>query len=290
MKSTLESKLNRNVVSLSKGMPASDGGGVKLTRIIGAPGLEQLDPFLLFDVFRSDRAADYIAGFPPHPHRGFETVTYMFAGRMKHEDNAGHAGVIESGSVQWMTAGRGIVHSEMPQQESGMMWGCQLWVNLPAADKMTAPRYQEHSADNIPTEQRDDARLKVIAGKTSGGTEGVVRDVAVAPLYFDMLLQPGAQVVEPVPSTHNVFVFAVDGNPQIAGSSAQEATTVAEGSVAILGDGDQVTVTNSGAAASRLLLVAGRRLNEPVARAGPFVMNTREEVMQAFADYQAGRF
>lgn len=281
---------NRNVIRQSKGMPASDGGGVRLTRIIGAPGLEQFDPFLLFDVFRSDKAADYIAGFPPHPHRGFETVTYMFAGRMKHEDNAGHAGVIESGGVQWMTAGRGIVHSEMPQQESGLMWGCQLWVNLPAANKMTAPHYQEYSADIIPIEQRDGARLKVIAGKTSGGTEGIVRDVAVAPLYFDVMLKPGAQLVEPVPATHGAFVFVVDGDAQVPGNGDQEPVTVSAGAIAILGDGDRITVANPGAAACRLLLIAGRRLNEPVARAGPFVMNTREEVMQAFADYQAGRF
>lgn len=281
---------NRKIIKQSKGTPASDGGGVKLTRIIGAPELEQLDPFLLFDVFRSDLAADYIAGFPPHPHRGFETVTYMFAGRMKHEDNAGHAGVIETGGVQWMTAGRGIVHSEMPQQESGLMWGCQLWVNLPAANKMTAPRYQEYSADKIPTEQRDRVQLKVIAGKTSGGTEGIVRNVAVSPLYFDITLQAGAQFAETVPETHSAFLFVVEGDANVPGHGDNGPVAVTAGTIAILGDGNRITVVNNGTAASRVLLIAGRRLNEPVARAGPFVMNTREEVMQAFSDYQAGRF
>lgn len=283
-------KENRKVVSLSDGISASDGGGVRLRRMIGRPGFEQLDPFLLFDVFRSDEAADYIAGFPPHPHRGFETVTYMFAGRMKHQDNAGHSGVIKTGSVQWMTAGRGIVHSEMPQQESGLMWGCQLWVNLPAANKMTAPRYQEYPADKIPTEQRDQAQLKIIAGKTSRGTEGIVRDVAVAPLYFDVVLQPGAQFIEPVPETHSAFIFVVEGVVNILERDDKEPVTVAAGSIAVLEDGNRITVVNNDATMSRILLIAGRRLNEPIARAGPFVMNTREEVMQAFADYQAGRF
>lgn len=289
MTNAVDVKNNSRVIKQSTGIPASDGGGVKLTRIIGEPRLEQFDPFLLFDVFRSDEAADYIAGFPPHPHRGFETVTYMFAGRMKHEDNAGHAGVIEAGGVQWMTAGRGIVHSEMPQQESGLMWGCQLWVNLPAVDKMTAPRYQEYSADKIPTEQRDQAQLKIISGRTSEGTEGIVRDVAVVPLYFDVVLQAGALFVEPVPETHNAFIFVVEGAVNVPGHGDKQSVTVPAGAIAILGGARQLTVVN-GATTSRLLLIAGRILNEPVARAGPFVMNTREEVMQAFADYQAGRF
>lgn len=289
MTNTAGVKQNRKVIKQSKGIPASDGGGVRLTRIIGEPELEQLDPFLLFDVFRSDEAADYIAGFPPHPHRGFETVTYMFAGRMQHEDNAGHAGTIETGSVQWMTAGRGIIHSEMPQQQSGLMWGCQLWVNLPAIDKMTAPRYQEYSADEIPMEQRDQAQIKIIAGRTSMGTEGIVRNVAVKPLYFDIVLRPRAPFAEPVPETHSAFILVVEGAVNVQSGDDHTTATVPAGSVALLEDGKRVALVN-GATASRLLLIAGRRLNEPVARAGPFVMNTREELMQAFADYQAGRF
>jgi redox-sensitive bicupin YhaK (pirin superfamily) len=278
----------RGVVKLSGGTPASDGAGVKLTRFIGIPGLEQLDPFLLFDVFRSDKVTDYIAGFPPHPHRGFETVTYMFAGRMKHEDNAGHSGVIEAGGVQWMTAGRGIVHSEMPQQQSGLMWGCQLWVNLPSSEKMIPPRYQEFSAGRISSEQRAQCRLKVVAGHTSKGTQGAVCDVAVEPQYFDIRLEAGARFTEPVPESHNAFLFVVEGSVGMPGQNGNE-TAVSAGSLAILGNGNQVEITG-GITASRLLLIAGRTLNEPVARAGPFVMNTREELMQAFADYQAGRF
>ena len=166
-----------------KGMPTSDGAGVRLTRYIGSPELDSLDPFLLLDLFESDDPNDYIAGFPPHPHRGFETVTYLLAGRMRHEDNAGHAGVIEAGDIQWMTAGRGIVHSEMPEQEEGRLAGFQLWVNLPAASKMTAPAYQEYAAASIPVEsRRGGVRAKVITGRTSAGTAGPVRDVATAPL------------------------------------------------------------------------------------------------------------
>lgn len=281
---------NREVIAVSGGVPSSDGAGVRLMRLIGRPGFDQLDPFLLFDVFHSDRAEDYIAGFPPHPHRGFETVTYMFAGRMKHEDNAGHAGIIETGGVQWMTAGRGIIHSEMPEQESGLMWGCQLWVNLPGADKMTEPRYQEYAADRIPPERRETegAQLKIIAGTSSNGTVGIVRDVAVEPLYFDIALQAGGRFREPLPASHSAFLFVVEGAVRVIADNEASSRNVPTGKIAVLGEGRQVKV--AGENDSRFLLIAGRRLNEPVARGGPFVMNTREQVMQAFEDYQAGRF
>ena len=281
----------RGVSSVSEGVAASDGAGVRLTRMVGRPGLMDLDPFLLFDVFRSDNPDDYIAGFPPHPHRGFETVTYMFAGRMKHEDNAGHAGIIESGGVQWMTAGRGIVHSEMPEQEEGLMWGTQLWINLPASDKMTAPRYQEHAVASIPTEQRSNGvQLKVVAGVTSAGTEGIVSNVAAEPLYFDVQLASGAEFVEPVPDTHSAFLFVVEGEIDVLGDEGSDVKRVAAGQLAALNnEGEQLCVQGK-TDVNRFLLISGKRINEPVARYGPFVMNTQAEIQQAFEDFNNGNF
>lgn len=288
-KMTEKALARRSVSRVTDGVPASDGGGVKLRRMVGQHGLMELDPFLLFDVFRSDNPDDYIAGFPPHPHRGFETVTYMFAGRMRHEDNAGHAGVIESGGVQWMTAGRGIVHSEMPEQEAGLMWGTQLWVNLPATDKMSKPAYQEHPAADIPTEQRaDGVELKVITGTTSQGTTGVVQNVVTKPLYLDVQLSKGAAFVEPLTADYGAMLFVVEGEVELVGE--QSTTSVQAGQLAVLADdGDQLEV-NGVADNSRFLLIAGKRLQEPVARYGPFVMNTQAEIQQAFEDYNQGRF
>ena len=281
--------INRQIVSIIEGMPASDGAGVNLSRFIGQPAFKQLDPFLLLDVFKSDNPDDYIAGFPSHPHRGFETVTYMFAGRMRHEDNAGHAGVIETGGVQWMTAGRGIVHSEMPEQESGLMWGCQLWVNLPAEQKLIAPYYQEYAAADIPDEIRHDgAFVKVIAGRTSLGTHGVVAGAAVQPLYIDVHLGANADFVEQIEDGHSVFLLPIRGAVSVISSSGFK--TISQGQLAVFGDqGEQLVVKNH-ALQSRFLLIAGKRLNESVARHGPFVMNTNDEIKQAFSDYHMGRF
>lgn len=200
-------------------MPASDGAGVELDRVIGQPGLLDLDPFLLFDHFHSDRPDDYIAGFPPHPHRGFETVTYLLAGRMRHRDNAGHEGVIDAGGVQWMTAGRGIVHSEMPEQRAGLLSGFQLWINLPASHKLAAPAYQERGADEIP-EQRDasGARVRVIAGTTLSGTRGPVSQPLTDPLYLDIQVPSGGRYDERVPAGHNGFVFVVAGRCHLDGA------------------------------------------------------------------------
>lgn len=260
-------------------MPASDGAGVNMTRIIGTPELDHLDPFLLFDVFESDDPDDYLAGFPPHPHRGFETVTYMLAGQMRHRDNAGNEGVIRAGGVQWMTAGRGIIHSEMPEQENGLMWGTQLWVNLPSKDKMTAPAYQEFTAADIPAEQRDgNIDVRMIAGES-----GAVSDRPTEPMYLDIALPANASFSETVPATHNAFLFVIEGTVWI------EDREIADRTLAILGDGDAL-VAETKDDTSRFLLVAGRKLDEPIARGGPFVMNTHSELRQAIDDYQSGRF
>jgi quercetin 2,3-dioxygenase len=276
----------RPVQRTIRGMATSDGAGVKLTRVIGGPALSEFDPFLLFDEFRSDSAGDYIAGFPDHPHRGFETVTYMLAGRMRHRDNQGNSGLLTPGSVQWMTAGRGIVHSEMPEQENGLMAGFQLWVNLPARDKMTAPRYQDIPPAQVPELQpAPGVTLRVLAGEVDG-TPGPVSGIeGTRPLYVDVHLAAGARAAVAVPATHNAFAYVYEGAARIGGS----ASATVRGELAQLGAGDRFEAEASEGPA-RLVLVAGRPLGEPVARYGPFVMNTREEIMQAFADFQAGRF
>ncbi len=283
----------RAVAAVHQGIPASDGAGVKLSRIMGSPSFNQLDPFLLLDVFRSDESADYIAGFPPHPHRGFETVTYMFAGKMQHQDSAGHTGMIGPGGVQWMTAARGIVHSEMPQQEQGLMWGVQLWVNLPADLKMSEPAYREYSEAAIPTEQREDGvRLKVIAGQTAKGTIGPVKGVVTEPMYFDVTLAADREYTEQVPDSHSIIVLVVEGAITIAGNDSR---VISAGELAefetVNEDGlSHQVLISSQAEESRVLLIAAKRLKEPVARGGPFVMNTKQEILQAFQDYNAGKF
>ncbi|MBU6247005.1 MAG: pirin family protein [Xanthomonadaceae bacterium] len=274
----------RRIFRRIRGMDTADGAGVKLKRIIGQPALDMLDPFLLLDEFRSDQAGDYIAGFPDHPHRGFETVTYMLAGHMQHGDNQGNRGDLTPGSVQWMTAGRGIVHSEMPQQENGLMWGFQLWVNLPAKDKMTAPRYQDIAPERIPVVQpAPGVQVRVVAGELGGAT-GPVSGVATAPVYLDLNVQPGAAITVPLPEGHSAFAYVFEGAAaQVAGES------LARSELAVLGKGDSVTIAG-GDGAARVLLVAGRPLKEPVARYGPFVMNTTEQIHEAIADFRAGRF
>ncbi|MBN8742083.1 MAG: quercetin 2,3-dioxygenase [Lysobacterales bacterium 69-70] len=277
---------SRQIVQTVRGMPASDGAGVKLNRVIGQPALDMLDPFLMLDEFRSDQPGDYLAGFPDHPHRGFETVTYMLAGNMRHGDNQGNSGRLRAGSVQWMTAGRGIVHSEMPEQEDGLMWGFQLWVNLPARDKMTAPRYQDIAPEQVPLLQpADGVELRLLTGRI-GDVSGPVADVATDPFYVDVRLQAGAQWVADLPGTHNAFVYVYDGDATV-GEGAQ-ARTLPRGQLGVLSRGAQVRL--AAPTGGRLILVAGRPLNEPVAKYGPFVMNTQEQIMTAIRDYQAGRF
>jgi hypothetical protein len=278
---------SRPVTRVVRGTPTSDGAGVRLTRVIGTPQLDSLDPFLLLDEFGTDRPEDYIAGFPEHPHRGFETVTYMLDGRMRHRDNQGNEGVLVPGAVQWMTAGRGILHSEMPEQEQGRMRGFQLWVNLPATDKMTAPRYQEFGPTRIPeVRPGEGVRVKVIAGE-AGGIRGPIAQPATDPLYIDLHLRAGARFDEPVAQGHNAFAYVYEGAARFGEGS--DAATVQARELALLGPGDTIVVEGRDAD-TRMIVVAGRPLREPVARRGPFVMNTREELLQAFADLQAGRF
>jgi len=275
----------RQVLRLSRGQPTSDGAGVKLTRVIGNQSLDALDPFLLLDEFRSDDGADYIGGFPDHPHRGFETVTYMLAGRMRHGDNHGHSGRLGPGSVQWMTAGRGIVHSEMPEQEDGLMWGFQLWVNLPAKDKMVPPRYQEFDPSAVPVvELPGGVKVRVIAG-CIGEAQGPVAGIATDPTFVDVALPAHGSAVLALPSAHNAFAYPFEGEARIGDVAA----AVPRGTLAVLGPGERLVLA-AGAAPSRVLVVAGKPLEEPVARYGPFVMNTQEQIYQALADYRAGRF
>lgn len=274
----------RKIAQLTRGIAASDGDGVQLTRIIGSPPVDMVDPFLLLDAFGSDRPGDYIGGFPDHPHRGFETVTYLLAGRMRHKDNAGHEGVIEPGGVQWMTAGSGIIHSEMPEQEDGLLSGFQLWVNLPSSEKMAKPAYQEFPTSDIPIERRDDGgQIIVIAGQTDQGTKGPVENQHTTPLYLDIHLKQDTRFQQAVPDTHGSFIYVIEGAVEVSG------TALPAGMLGVLSDGDRVDITSPNGE-SRLLLIAGKRLNEPVARGGPFVMNTKEQVLQAFDDYRHGRF
>jgi redox-sensitive bicupin YhaK (pirin superfamily) len=273
----------RPVAMVVDGVPTSDGAGVRMTRLLGTPQAQMFDPFLMLDHFNSGDAADYMAGFPDHPHRGFQTVTYMLEGRMRHKDNTGREGVIAPGGVQWMKAGRGVVHSEMPEQTEGHMRGFQLWVNLPAAEKMSAPDYQEFDAGEIPVEHRDGGvELKVIAGRTSRGLAGPVAGGAAEALYFDVTIPAGARLDEPLARELNAMIVVFEGAVGVAGQR------VAAISAAFLGGGDAIELTAETDA--RLLVIAGKPLKEPVAWGGPFVMNTREEVAAAFDDFRAGRF
>jgi redox-sensitive bicupin YhaK (pirin superfamily) len=285
--STAVSHDNARIVRTVRGQPTSDGAGVRLTRVIGGPALPDLDPFLLLDEFGTDRAEDYIAGFPEHPHRGFETVTYMLDGRMRHRDNHGNEGLLVPGSVQWMTAGRGLVHSEMPEQQAGRMRGFQLWVNLPAKDKMTEPRYQEFAPSQIPlATPAEGVTVRVIAGAVEG-LRGPIDQPATAPVYLDITLSPGKAWRYDLPSGHNAFAYVFEGAAALGdGDSARSLDTHELG---VLGGGDALRI-EAGADGARLILVAGRPLREAVARHGPFVMNTRQELMQAFVDFQEGRF
>ena len=270
-----------------RGTPASDGAGVRLTRVIGGGELPDLDPFLLLDEFGTDKPEDYLAGFPSHPHRGFETVTYMLDGRMRHKDNHGNEGMLVPGSVQWMTAGRGLVHSEMPEQEAGRMRGFQLWVNLPAKDKMTDPRYQEFPPAELPVvSPAAGVTVKLIAGEVDG-VRGPISQPATDPVYLDVELAPGAQWRYPLPPGHNAFAYAFEGALSLG--EGEDARPLSAQEMAVLGGGEVLTL-QAGEAGARLIVVAGRPLREPVVRHGPFVMNTRQEIMQAFVDFQEGRF
>ncbi len=275
---------SRRVSRVVTAREALEGAGVRIRRTLGTPALDHLDPFLLLDEFKSEEGADYIAGFPDHPHRGFETVTYMLAGSMKHEDHKGNRGELGPGSVQWMTAGRGIVHSEMPMQREGLMWGFQLWINLPKKDKMTEPRYQDIPADAIPDVELDGgAKLRVITG-TMAGVTGPVEGIATSPLYVDVALHPNAECELPVPRDHNAFVYVFEGEGTVG------ETPLVAGQLGVLSAGEEDGVRLTTKDGMRLLLVAAKPIGEPIARYGPFVMNTREEIHRAFEDYKRGTF
>ena len=276
--------IERQIMHRVKGMPTSDGAGVNLTRLIGTPYLDMVDPFLMLDFFSSDIPDQYIAGFPSHPHRGFQTVTYMLAGRIRHKDSMGNEGVIEQHGVQWMSAGRGVIHEEMPEQEEGLMQGFQLWVNLPAKDKMSAPNYQEFAAAELAEERLDNGGLvRVVSGTTAAGIQGPVKQLDIEPIYMDISLPKAGQFTQPVNHTANAFVFIINGAITIGNKLLNQ------GELAILGAGDSVNLLAS-RPDTRVLLVAGNPIGEPVAKGGPFVMNTREEVHQAFTDFQTGNF
>ena len=280
----MENSRSRNVERIVIGKATSDGAGVSLTRVLTQPLQRRLDPFLMLDAFGSDNPDDYIAGFPDHPHRGFETVTYMIAGRMRHRDSAGHEGLLQSGDVQWMTAGRGVIHSEIPEQESGVMEGFQLWLNLPAGKKMIEPWYRDIRGKDIPSYvARDGVAVKIIAGM-SNGIEGAVTREDTEPLFLDIDLPAGSAFSAQLPETHNAFAYVYRGKVKIGGQS------VSHGRMAILGNGQgKDGVSLEAEESARAILVAGRPLSEPIVQYGPFVMNTQAEIYQAISDFREGR-
>jgi quercetin 2,3-dioxygenase len=272
----------RPIERLIAGRPTSDGAGVKLTRVLTQDLQQRLDPFLMLDAFGSDSADDYIAGFPDHPHRGFETVTYMLAGKMRHRDSAGHEGLLEDGGVQWMTAGRGVIHSELPEQSEGRMEGFQLWLNLPAKDKMSAPWYRDIQSADVPKWTSAGVTARVIAGATHG-VQGAVQREGTQPLYLDLHLAPGVRFEQPLPEAHNAFVYVYRGALRIG---EQDVPTQRMAILRNTGDGIVVT---AGAEGARAILVAGKPLKEPIVQYGPFVMNTQQEIFKAVEDFRAGR-
>lgn len=277
-------KTQRKIQRVISPLPVSDGAGVKLNRLIATPTLDYLDPFLLLDHFGSENKDDYIAGFPEHPHRGIETVTYMLKGKVTHRDTMGNEGTISAGDIQWMTAGGGLMHEEMPVAEEEGLSGFQLWVNLPKTLKMSKPRYQEIKADKIPVYEKDGAKVKVIAGEV-GDVKGAVTEIYVEPNYLDVTLEANAEFTHSITFGHNAFAYIFAGSADFDESGNQ----VANPKLVILTDGDFVKI-KAGENGARFLLVSGKPLNEPVARYGPFVMNTRAELYQAVEDLQSGNF
>lgn len=276
---------SRGVERLVDGVATSDGAGVTLTRVLTGKLQRRLDPFLMLDAFGSDDPDDYIAGFPDHPHRGFETVTYMLAGRMRHRDNAGHEGLLGDGGVQWMVAGRGVIHSEIPEQEHGVMEGFQLWLNLPAQNKMAEPWYQDYASEKIPEYRTEEnVTVRVIAG-SSNGVAGLVAREITEPVYLDIHLPAGASFSTALPATHNAFVYVYRGEVRVGD------TRVEAGRMGILDNAPEADgVTIAATEDARLILIAGKPLNEPIVQYGPFVMNTEQQIHQAIDDFRNGRF
>lgn len=279
----------RSIKRIIPALETSDGAGVRIRRSIGQRPSVRMDPFLMLDEFGSEEPQDYLAGFPSHPHRGFETITYMIAGHMLHEDHLGNTGNLRNGGVQWMTAGRGIIHSEMPQQESGLMKGFQLWLNLPAAEKMQPANYRDIQAEDIPVYRADSAMIKLIAGSlTLDGKplSGAVSGGSVRPLYADIHLEANGHVVLPVDPALNAMVYLYEGDASVCSDGDSRALQASAAN--LLEDGSQLEIRASGEGA-KLLLIAGKPIGEPVVQYGPFVMNTKEEIEQALQDYQSGR-
>ena len=277
-------KNQRGVERIIQGQAVMDGAGVKINRVLTQTLQRRLDPFLMLDNFGSDQANDYIAGFPSHPHRGFETVTYMLEGRMRHKDSAGNEGLLTNGGVQWMTAGRGVIHSEMPEQEDGVMEGFQLWLNLPAKDKLREPWYRDFNGDEVPVfTTAEGVKVKVIAG-SSHGVAGAVQREVTEPIYIDIDIPAGTSFSQSLPEGHNAFIFVYRGSVNLGDKA------VGSGRMAILANtpgADGVTIQAT--EASRLILIAGQPLNEPIAQYGPFVMNTQAEIFAAVEDFRAGK-
>ncbi|MFZ6777819.1 pirin family protein [Undibacterium sp. Ji83W] len=275
---------SRVVEQLVAGQPTSDGAGVKLTRVLTQPLQYRLDPFLMLDAFGSDEAGDYIAGFPSHPHRGFETVTYMLAGRMRHRDSAGNEGLLQNGGVQWMTAGRGVIHSEMPEQEEGRMAGFQLWLNLPAKDKMIAPWYRDIQSDTIPEVlTAAGVKVRIIAGGSHGVAGAVQREVT-QPLYLDIHMPAGSSFTHSLPASFNAFVYVYEGEVQIG---EREVPVQRMAILKKSPDADGVVIDAK--VDSRLLLIAGQPLGETIVQYGPFVMNSQAEIFKAISDFREGK-
>lgn len=278
---------SRQIEHLYAGVDTQDGAGVKLTRVLTQQLQERLDPYLMLDNFKSDDPDDYVAGFPNHPHRGFETITYMITGRMRHRDSAGNEGLLQNGGVQWMTAASGVIHSELPEQEDGVMEGFQLWLNLPAKDKMNDPWYKDFQSEDLPKYTTEDGvDVTVIAG-TSHGIEGAVTREITEPTYLDIRLPAGTSFSQAIPADHNAFAFVYRGTVDIEGE------TVPTKNMAILKndtDTDGVTITADSQEDTKVILITGRPLREPIVQYGPFVMNSQEEIMQAVNDFQSGKF
>ena len=275
---------SRGIERLITGIATSDGAGVKLTRVLTGKLQRRLDPYLMLDAFGSDHPDDYIAGFPDHPHRGFETITYMLAGRMRHRDSAGHEGLLQNGGVQWMTAGRGVIHSEIPEQEDGVMEGFQLWLNMPSQRKMIEPWYRDIPSTDIPEYTTDaGVTVRVIAGE-SNGVSGAVQRELTEPLYLDIHMPAGTNFATAIPPTHNAFIYVYRGAVDVNGSAvAVQRMGILENDAAADG------VTLSASQDTRLILVAGKPLHEEIVQYGPFVMNTQEQIHDAIDDFRNGR-
>jgi redox-sensitive bicupin YhaK (pirin superfamily) len=277
-------KAYRNIARILKSRPTMEGAGVRLNRVFGYDEVPLLDPFLLLDDFHSDNPADYLKGFPWHPHRGIETMTYMISGSMKHEDSLGNKGTINGGDGQWMTAGSGIIHSEMPGQDSGLLWGLQLWVNLPSRLKMTDPRYRDITAATVPEISAGDASVKIIAGDFEG-VKGPALEISAEPTYIDAAIRTGGRLELSMPRGRTAFAYVLEGDAIVSDGGYP----LGPGTLALFSDGEAIQI-RAGKTTTRLILVSGKPIGEPVAWQGPIVMNTKEELARAFEEYRNGTF